>query len=428
MAGGETGSPGRPGPADCRGERGSGTGETLVMGRCTRGERVDRKRKRRGILKRTALVLILIVLVAMPVLATESRVDGLGGIGLYITDDTNVFIFPGLLSQYRNQVVGELGTTATANADRTAGVNYYFADQGFDLGMYFNRGVSGVSDVAYTNITLDRMHMLMVGLGNLGFGIALGSDGFSDDQAAAGALKSESVRLIELLGGYSTDQFDVGGRVDINSGKQEVEGVSNNVEESGFGFIVNARSTIDFGSNATLVPVVTFGTGSNSVSNPAGPDTKDDYSGTGFGVGVGLSTMIDDMNMLVLAVEPFGYNSNKLKSDDGAGTTTESTVGTLVLPAFYAAVESQVNDWLTARIGVGQVFKKVSTKTDVGGTTTVESAQSFSDFGMAFGVGLHFGQFDLDGRFNESFLYGGPNFVSGATNNLLTRISLKYTW
>ncbi len=386
---------------------------------------------------------MLVMLLAPPVFATESRVVGMGGVGMYMYDDTNLFVLPSIISKYRNEVVSELGVNGTVNTNRTAGVNYYLENSGFDLGIYFNRMTGTVLQNNYTNIALDRSHLFLFGMEPFAFGLGFGSDSWSDDNAAVGALKNESTRLIELLFGMGLEAampIEFGAKIGLGSGTIErvgdpaaASGTPNEQAESYLGINLAGRSWMEFGSDTWLVPVVVFGLSSGTIETPNFTDGAErKFSGFGLGIGAAINTRLDEDNLLIIAVEPFGLSSDKETNTNTAGETV-TTVGRTVLPAFFVALESEVTEWLTARLGVGQVFdseKQKSESTPTGGTTTTtETKGKNATFGMTFGIGVHFGNFVIDGVFNDQFLYNGPELVTGNnTNPLLWRVSLRYAF
>src|SRR5690606_29175592 len=56
-----------------------------------------------------ALIAAVVTLVSAAAQATPSRAVALGGLGLYVEDDTNVLRYPGLLSKYSHFVFIDLG-------------------------------------------------------------------------------------------------------------------------------------------------------------------------------------------------------------------------------------------------------------------------------------------------------------------------------
>ncbi len=381
-------------------------------------------------MKKTLIVVLLAALFASPALATESRVLGMGGVGLYIEDDSNVLVFPSLIGKWRSELVGEMSTTPNDNSDRSIGVNYYLEDYDVDLGLYLNLPADNyLQDNMMNNTLLDKKHMLMMGKDNWGLGIAFSGDSYADDQAPDGGVETEGKTLMEVLAGISMDMggmpVDLGARVFLPSGKQEFAGETPERTEGGFGINLAARGWRGTG-DTRVVPVVTFGMGSSSVEQD---EVKTDYSMMGLGLGLGLNHWVDDRNLLVLAVEPIGISSMKMEADPGGGgDVTETIEKSTVLPAFYIGVESKITKWFTARVGAGQVFTKTSVKSETGSTTNIEQSMTNSDFGIGLGVGFHIGHFDIDGLFNDHYLYNGQNILSDVNNQLLTKVSVKYTF
>ena len=55
-----------------------------------------------------ALTLSLIFIFQIDAIATETRVGSMGGVGFYMRDNSNIYVFPGTFFTYSDQVVGEL--------------------------------------------------------------------------------------------------------------------------------------------------------------------------------------------------------------------------------------------------------------------------------------------------------------------------------
>ena len=51
-----------------------------------------------------------------------------------------------------------------------------------------------------------------------------------------------------------------------------------------------------------------------------------------------------------------------------------------------------------------------------------------STFKVDLGLGMEFGNFLLDFAVNEGIIFDGPNILSGATNNLSSRLSITYNF
>ncbi|MBZ0266493.1 hypothetical protein K8I28_17680 [bacterium] len=386
-------------------------------------------------MKKIAIVFLAILLGVSSVFATESRVRGMGGVGMYIHDDTNIYMFPGLISRYHNQVVGELGVDDSSNDSRYGMINYYFEDAGIDIGYHFNLPVYDFpGNDPLDHVSLKTKGMLTVGYGNLGAGIAMGGESW-EDPAVTDGLKSETTGLIELIGGYSiTDgnmPMDLGGSIAFTSGEAVFNGVGQPGDGTGSGFELNLHGRLWMEmKDISIIPAFSFGLGAVTMSqdDANGDALLDSVIGsTNFGLGLGISHQVSEQNLIVFAFEPLRMNHRTYETKiTGIEETKDSTQ--IILPAIYAAIETKPTSWMTIRVGAAQMHTYSSGSTGAGGVTTDSPKSKKSTFGYTFGLGFQFNHFEIDGVFNEQFMYDGPHFVSGMPNALFNRISIKYTW
>ncbi|MCX5754213.1 MAG: hypothetical protein NTW97_11345 [Candidatus Krumholzibacteria bacterium] len=207
--------------------------------------------------------------------------------------------------------------------------------------------------------------------------------------------------------------------------------------------MMNFRGRMFYECNETitLVPYASFGTFNFSLKSDSsqyvdrlwdedGVDTlgwKDTHYGVkGMGItfGIAANIKVNENNLLLFAVEPFSYY--KLEQSDPPtgfvrydyydyededadpywwGVTHESK--TMILPAFRLALESDVRDWLTFRIGAVKTFYKDEDKESYTSqyyddpaldVVKYEETDTYvgSDFEYWMGLGFHVGDFDID--------------------------------
>jgi len=400
-------------------------------------------------LKRQLTLGLAAMLFASPALATDSRVEALGGIGLYLPDDdTNQFVFPTTMAKHVNHAFAEIGAFGTPDAMQTAGATFHMPRLDVNTGLYLNRMVpAGTFNLGYTDaLHIDRYHTLMVQKGSIAGGISLGGDSREDTfPEGADADYEESASIFEVMGGWEGNLFgdamtEVGAKVAIASGETIPFGDDNDTEESGFAFNLAARNTYDQGQNGTLIGLVGFGLGSGEV-DPQEPDGttadgKTEMSSMSFGIGAGWHYPVSRNAMVVMVLEPFSFSTGTVETTETDGDVTEGEYTTLTYPNFALGIETWLNGWLQGRMGVAQVFSHTTlTTTDTpegGESTETESSNSASDFEISFGFGIKISEnWMIDGVFNDRNLFSGPDFVSGAggaSGNLLTRVSVTGSW
>lgn len=177
-------------------------------------------------------------------------------------------------------------------------------------------------------------------------------------------------------------------------------------------------------------------------------DTNYGVKGTMITLGIGANIKVNENNLLVFAVEPYSYAKLEQSDPPAAdfvrydrgypyyeydswswGITEEATQ--TILPTFRLALESDVRDWLTFRIGAVKGFYKNEYKesyTSQYGTVgvpevalteeyeeTETSVGSYFDYWM--GLGFHVGDFDIDAVVNNNLPFRVGYWLTGYQNN-----------
>jgi len=369
-----------------------------------------------------------------PLMATETRVGSMGGVGMYTRDNSNIFYFPGTLYAYKSQVIGELRSEGADNS-YSIGIHYP-ASKRFMIGAYLNRPIRlapNLDEFGIENVTLNQSTDLLYGrqMANFDFGFRLsfGFDGYTS--ADTGILKEEeTARYIGLATGISNSVMDLGVQFEMPSAKWEQDTFS--IKWGGTAFGGNGR--LFYGEKTQIVPVGTFymASGSAKFTPDSDPTAKIDFSAMNVGVGVGVNHHINDDNLLVMAIELFGMTKYKIEPKDTTNYYDYYDQSILTMPGLYMGVESKIKPWLTGRIGAAQTYQKYTNKSRYNPTmiteTLYESSYRTSDFDVSFGLGFHFGDFDIDAAINERLFFDGPYFLSGEDNSMANRLSVTYNF
>ena len=368
------------------------------------------------------LAILICGLAVMSLTATETRVSSMGGIGFYIRDNSNIFYFPGTVLQYQNQAVAEL---RAKNNDNLYTVGVHLApSQGSTYGVYLNRPLSLPQDIleaVVPDLQLDRCTTLFYGGQSSGYdyGVMLSVATDKDEEDSGEETVTQTAKYIGLNAGVSVDDYDLGLQIDLPNAKWEF--ADDEDKWHGIGIGLNGRYFSQRSDNmeAVLLAVLYYGSANRKWEEE---DLDVDYGKLRLGLGGAINYRIDQNNMLVLAVEAFGYDKDNMNVKDG----TETTYTVTTLPGIFVGVEAQVKSWLLGRLGARQVYQSVSEKTKPDGGDESEEVTYSSSFGVSFGLGIVFGNLQLDALFNEGLLFDGPNFISGHDNALANRISLTY--
>jgi hypothetical protein len=134
--------------------------------------------------------------------------------------------------------------------------------------------------------------------------------------------------------------------------------------------------------------------------------------------------------------DPVITNNNVLTAVKTYGTGANSD-GVLVLP-LYVAIEGKLNDTWSFNAGINKaILRYAATNTKTvsatdGKTKTNESNTSAlrtdNTVAAAMGVTATIGDLKVQWMINPLMLLAGPNFISGANNNLAGNVALVYGW
>ncbi len=376
-------------------------------------------------MKKVVGILVLVIVCALNIFGSETRVFSMGQVGVFMYDNSNIALFPGAVMRYGNEVVTELrwkDTESSFSAEvRLPVLSNYM------VGVNFNRPIGIFVPAMMSNVELNETSDLYLGTHFLGQEMAvrlsLGRDGFSQDSSSGGVAMDESARYLELAGGISSDRYDLSGSLELPSVSSE-QGESSD-KWNGIGINLNGRYFHRLDEKVQIVPVLHLGFSTSSREYDPGYNLsklETDYSTLGFSLGVGMQYQVNEKNLIILAIDPFGYYKMKTDVKDG----TETIVTTKTLPRLYLGGETAIKSWLVGRIGATRAYQTQTTKVTPDQGDAVESSYQISPYNVSFGLGMKFGNFLIDIDINDGLLFEGPNFISGSTRDMVNRLSISY--
>ncbi len=390
-------------------------------------------------MRRTIILLTTLIFIAS-LFGSYSRQSSLGGGAKFFRDPVNVVYTPGLAPQYGNLVDAELGQYTTAGGTPTnqwAMVNLNLNDA-----IYFGGALRRCEGAAFDLATEYMVSQPNPGfdvwaaydLGGLGVGLGVYAAGYSEKTTYDESSQEESYKIgvmtVKAGVGAQVGEADIEGTVNfsMNSLKEEdtnTDGEVSSFETTGGSDIgVAVRGFIPWGYDAEIVPRIAFSTFSYSAEDRSYDGTVfeyGDYSRMFIDAGAALNyTVMDD------GIVSVGLGINMINVTDEIDTTNKVEEKWMTMPEVNVAAEVPTFDWMVVRAGVTKKFMKHTETTDADETT--ESQFEQNDMFINFGTGLMFGDFALDLTVSESFLFYGPNFVSGIDNNIAASASLVYFW
>lgn len=405
---------------------------------------------------RKLLLAILVIAVAMPAFASETRLRTLGpGVAPFIEDDANVFMWYATLPSYEDLVtvtvgyydvyyemedyddfdeggedlVARFGLTYGLGDDAeygvlglwweedTPGPNRWMGSDGLWAGPMFGP-YTDFSDFVY-----NKWHAMY------GYQMDGMSFGLYFNRADQGAYEEQSGVSGEFEDYSSYTTIGAGVRFDVGDDAyadlafdwttvsftytelgddEEVEADANMV----LGF--RGRMFYEWTDMITWVPYVSYRMGDLSLKS-----TEEDFYADGecwgikgfqFDLGLAANMMVNDETMIIVAVEPFGYYKAE-PSDCGPDADTGEVKMTM-LPAFAFGFENDVKEWLTLRLGCDKVFVKYEESFEAEGETG-DFKMTMAPFNWYLGLGFHVSDFDIDVMVNKEVPFSMGYWLTG---------------
>lgn len=395
-------------------------------------------------ISRVLILSLLVVMMAMPALATTTRVNSLANTGVYIADDSNVFRWYGVLPSYSNMVMAEagqaigffdldaqyqaLGMTKTIGDMGTVGV--FLLMNSIEDGSFFLFNplvTTGIDGLAVPTTKFAVMYGYEVE-DVLSFGIGFTrSDASTEVTGTTPALASAS--FTTFGGGIRMDAgesayFDAA--ITYGTAGGEAGPPNADLWNNASSLVIEGRLFWEWLDDVTLVGNVTFANFDYlQATVPAG--ATGGTKGNGFQVGVAANMDVNTNNMLIFAAE---WTSATLEPSQSAANDMSELKFT-TLPMFRLALESDINSWLTTRIGATKEMLKVKdTAANGDETTTTGPGTPGGDFEWYLGAGFHVGDWDVDMRFDHDVPFRLGYWLTGygvnEGNPPITRISGTY--
>jgi len=378
------------------------------------------------------MVLLVMVFLFGDLMASETRTYSMGQSAGFIRDNSDVILFPGTLNQYNNLVQTEMRFKNGDNA-YSGSVHLPLPNTNFNFGVNINRPVLPTDPIGLgsmgpgNSVYVDRVTDVLFGMKmdgfDLGFRASYGTDSFTQDSVFLSPAVEKSASYIELAGGLSNNQFDLGASIILPSVTNEIG--SDTDELSGFGFNATGRYFHKMNRKMEFVPLGMIGMMSTSLDSGGVTGMLDtDYSLMNMLVGGAINYHVDEQSLIVLGIHAYG--SQSLSQENDFGEITESIT---TLPAIFLGGESRLASWLIGRMGVMQVFQTQTETIKPQGEKEIETSTTVSNVNFSFGLGIEIGNFLIDADINDGLLFEGPYFISGHNGrDMFGKLSVTYTF
>lgn len=395
---------------------------------------------------RKLILALLVVAIAAPAFASETRLRTLGPqVAPFIEDDANVFKWYGTLPSYANLV------TITAGYED---VLFYGNDHGwYDEYLYSKFGLTyglgednqyGVIGLWWEETTRGPLwqHGWFGPYGwqatdfsewvynkwNVMWGLSLDglSFGLYFNRADQGYLYDEDGDEFEQHWAYTTlglgVRFDIGDQMyaDIAADYTTVgytfdhEGQDMLNEDNNSILALRGRMFYEWSDVVTVVPYFNYITGDLSLKS----DNADYYGdfdvwgwkGFHLDLGLGLNLRVNDETLLIVAVKPYGMA--KAEPSGSGSEIGDISMQATMFPGFAFGFETDVKNWLTFRAGCDKMFIKWNEEVDHA-EGAYEYTETLAPFNWYLGLGFHVGNFDIDAMINKEVPFSMGYWLTG---------------
>ncbi len=385
------------------------------------------------------LILGTALLMALPVVAvaSTSRVEGLGIPGDYIKDYSNIYTYLSNVCCVGNLVYGEIGNDnfPAGTQDRAVGAvlgNLWDGRYGTwglhlrettpqlgqgDKTSNTNIGVQGADPNVNDNQALQLQWGKKFGSTSLGLEYYR-SYGRVENTPIDYKVGSVPDTLLDPNTHRNINGVGVGLGFEMNpqttvevsllyeSRTFELNNAAGKFENDGAGaYQIAGRLFWQWQPNVMVVPVFKYYSLDMSTKGVPIHGSLVDSTLKGWQAGVAGNWTLGTNDLFVLGAT---FAQNKWE-----GSFSNMKVTETMTPALFAALETHLNPWLTARFGATKgAFYRVETKAP--GAVTTEKVTT-SPFDMFLGIGMKISSLQMDMTLDPQVLHNGPYFVTGST-------------
>jgi hypothetical protein len=159
-------------------------------------------------------------------------------------------------------------------------------------------------------------------------------------------------------------------------------------------------------------------------------DREVDETYKNWGVGLSHNMRVNDNNLLIFGASvgeaKHEYERNDNNDANVNGDTHSFEEKTMLLPIFFAGLETEATSWLKIRMGATQSLENFETETTAFDGTSLKIKTHESSFDFNLGAGIRWNNLDFDLTLNEAFPMSGGWILSGDPATPATRASATY--
>lgn len=354
-------------------------------------------------------VALFVLVMALPAMATMTRVMTMGDQYMFIQDDYNIWTFTSTVNNYPRHLIVDHGQNFFGDVARV-GVITPFMKSGV-LGAF-------VSDDSFTPeygpMAADQRLDLFYGYRAVNFDLGVHVDWWGDKYDSTGT-QSTSALGLQVGVGFNANGNMFEADVFYKNLNWTYEDVTTGtaLAERDAGAVMGgaARLLWAYNNMVTIVPALAVAQYKEGVTN--GPEYKE----TIFDIGAGCNTVPLQGTEFLTSI---GMRAEKETTTDSAGTDV-SDDKTNTTPYIKFGADIQVKPWLNFRVGAQK--NVLQTQEDA----VTNEKWTNSDMSYEVGAGIMLGDVQFDAMVNNSFLNAGPYLLSGTSAGpMFWWLSFKY--
>ncbi|MCZ6766568.1 MAG: adenylosuccinate synthetase, partial [bacterium] len=204
--------------------------------------------------------------------------------------------------------------------------------------------------------------------------------------------------------------------------------------DKGTSWNFEARLFNEQATDLTIVPFFGWRSFEFSTRNDASPIAAPEPNSRGDKVsdvnfGVSLNWDVNSNNLLIFATE-LGFFNRKFSNQ---ANPEERELDVRTIPTFFIALESDINSWMTTRIGARKNMTRTREVTYDAGSdpaTFTETITTDADFDWTLGLGFHVAEWDIDLDVHEETPFRLGYWITGfgadVTSSPVGRMSATY--
>jgi hypothetical protein len=159
-------------------------------------------------------------------------------------------------------------------------------------------------------------------------------------------------------------------------------------------------------------------------------DREVDETYKNWGVGLSHNMRVNDNNLLIFGAS-VGESKHEYDRNDNNDANVNGDIHsfeekTMLLPIFFAGLETEATSWLKIRMGATQSLENFETETTAYDGTSLKIKTHESSFDFNLGAGIRWNNLDFDLTLNEAFPMSGGWILSGDEATPATRASATY--